>query len=120
MPSKHNKIKSITFLNLFVCVTQSASEANLSIFKLGLTKHYYSHSNTWITVSEETTCFGLVRGCHSRVPMPGDWSQYGILIPMTDKRASQVSHSSLRTKASHIKSRLIPGPWAPPTRKTIG
>lgn len=39
-------------------------------------------------------------------------------IPMTNERASQVSHSSWRTKASHNKSRLIPGPSAPPKRKT--
>lgn len=51
---------------------------------------------------------------HSTIPMLGDWSQYGITILMTDERASQVSHSSWRTKASHNKSRLIPGPWAPP------
>lgn len=50
--------------------------------------------------------------------MPGERPQYGIPILMTDERASQVSHSSWRTKASHNKSRLIPGPWAPPTRKT--
>ncbi|KAL6108078.1 uncharacterized protein ACO6RY_18698 [Pungitius sinensis] len=28
------------------------------------------------------------------IPMPGGRPQYGIPIPMTDKRASQVSHSS--------------------------
>lgn len=59
-----------------------------------------------------------LHGCHSRIPMPGERSQYGISILMTDERASQVSHSSWRTKASHNKSRLIPGPWAPPTTKT--
>lgn len=66
----------------------------------------------------QSTCFSLVLGCHSSIPMPGEQSQYGISILMTDERASQVSHSSWRTKASHNKSRLIPGPWAPPTRKT--
>lgn len=70
-------------------------------------------------MSEETTCFGLVLGCHSSIPMPREQPQYVIPIPMTDKRASQVSHSSWRTKASHNKSRLISGPWAPPTRKTM-
>lgn len=66
----------------------------------------------------QSTCFSLVLGCHSSIPMAGEQSQYGISILMTDERASQVSHSSWRTKASHNKSRLIPGPWAPPTRKT--
>lgn len=51
--------------------------------------------------------------------MLGERSQYEFpTIQMADERASQVSHSSWRTKASHNKSRLIPGPWAPPTRKT--
>lgn len=30
----------------------------------------------------------------SSIPMPGEQSQYGIPILMTDERASQVSHSS--------------------------
>lgn len=84
----------------------------------GLTKHYCAPNTMCITISEETTCFGLVLVCHSGIPMPGEQPQYGILILMTDERASQVSHSSWRTKASHNKSRLIPEPWAPPTRKT--
>lgn len=44
--------------------------------------------------------------------------QCGIPILMTDKRTSQVSHSSWRTKDSHNKSRLIPGLWASPATKT--
>lgn len=74
--------------------------------------------NMCITIPGETKCFSLVLGCHSSIPMPGGRPQYGIPIPMTDKRASQVSHSSWRTKASHNKSKLIPRPWAPSTRKT--
>lgn len=54
----------------------------------------------------------------SSIPMPGEQSQYGIPILMTDERASQVSHSSWRTKGSHNKSSLIPGLWASLTRKT--
>lgn len=84
----------------------------------GPTKHYCADNTMGITISEETTCFGLVLVCYFSIPMPGERPQYGIPILMTDERASQVSHSSWRTKASHNKSRLIPGPWAPPTRKT--
>lgn len=65
-----------------------------------------------------STCFQPRCGCHSRILMPGEQSQYGISTLMTDERASQVSHSSWRTKASHNKSGLIPGPWAPASRKT--
>lgn len=65
-----------------------------------------------------STCFQSRCGCHSRILMPGEQSQYGISTLMTDERASQVSHSSWRTKASHNKSGLIPGPWAPASRKT--
>lgn len=85
---------------------------------LGSKKHHGAHNNTCITMSEDSTSFELVLGCHSSIPMPCERPQYGIPILMTDERASQVSHSSWRTKASHNKSRLIPGPWAPPTRKT--
>lgn len=79
-------------------------------------KHRKTIGLACVTVSEYMLL--PFHGCHSRIPMPGERSQYGISILMTDERASQVSHSSWRTKASHNKSRLIPGPWAPPTTKT--
>lgn len=78
---------------------------------------YCVNNSMRITTPKESTCLGLVPGCHSIIPMPRERPQYGIPIPMTDERASQVSHCSWRTKASHNKSWLIPGPWAPPPNK---
>lgn len=87
---------------------------HLNVNMLGLRKHSGVH-NICI-LQYQSSCFVL--SCHSSVPMPGERSHYGISILTTDERESQVSHSSWRTKASHNKSRLIPGPWAPSTRKT--
>lgn len=70
-----------------------------------------------LPISEGTTGFSHVLSCHSVIPMLKQWPQYGIPILVTDERASQVSHCSCGTKASHNKSRLIPEPRAPP-RKT--
>lgn len=51
-----------------------------------------------ITESEVSTCFSVVLGCHSIVPMPEEWSRCGTPLTMRDEKGKSSLPQLLKDK----------------------